>query len=153
MTLSLVQVGGVIAMGYDTDTGERGWLLRFTNRTGHTSVKGELVSASTATDKEVVLQASEYDVIGVVAEAGIAEAADVWVWTAGSRCRVLFKDGSAATRGNILVAADTDGRAIDIANPGQGAPATETHFKECGHVLESTAAGTNVLALASIHFN
>lgn len=53
----------------------------------------------------------------------------------------------------ILLAGDTDGRAIDIANPGGGLPGTDTHFKECGHVLQGKDAGTGVLALASLHFN
>jgi hypothetical protein len=58
----------------------------------------------------------------------------MWVWMAGSVCQVLSKDTVASTRGNILLAGDTDGRAIDIANPGGGLPGTDTHFKECGHI-------------------
>jgi hypothetical protein len=53
----------------------------------------------------------------------------------------------------FVVAADTDGRANVVANPGSGLPATDLHFKECGHFIESKAAGTNVLAKAVIHFN
>lgn len=151
--LSLLPFGGVVALGYNVVTGERGYLVKLTNRTGAASVKGSLVSVSTTADKEAILQANEYDMIGAVAEAGIAEGSAMWVWTVGSVCQVLFKDGVAATRGNVLIGADTDGRAIDIANPGQGLPGTDTHFKECGHVMESKNAGTNVLVLASIHFN
>mgnify|MGYP007112908832 CR=1 FL=1 len=77
----------------------------------------------------------------------------MWVWCNGSVAQVLFKDSVAATHGNILLAGDTDGRAIDVANPGGGLPGTDTHFKECGHVLESKTAGTGVLALCSLHFN
>jgi hypothetical protein len=153
MALSILSHGGVAAIGYDSATNERGFLLKFINRTGGSSVKGTLVSPSTSADREVIKQANEYDMIGVVQEAGVAEGSEMWVWTVGSVCQVLFKDTVAATRGNILLAADTDGRAIDTTNPGSGLPGTDTHFKECGHVLESKSAGTDVLALASIHFN
>lgn len=153
MALQLVSVGGAIALAADPVTNERGVVLRYINRTGHTSVKGELVSPSTTTDREVVAQAVEYDTFGVIAQAGIAEGADVWVWTIGAVCQVLFKDTVAATRGHLLIAADTDGRAIDLPNPGEGLPAIEVHFKECGHVMQSQAAGTNVLALVTLHFN
>jgi len=153
MSLSIVSHGGVVALGYDSATNERGYLVKMINRTGHSSVKGELVSCSTAADREVILQANEYDTVGVVEEAGVAEGSEMWVWMIGSVCQVLYKNSVAATRGNILIAADTDGRAIDIANPGGGIPGTDTHFKECGHVLETKIAGTNVLALAILHFN
>lgn len=153
MAISLLQQGGVIALGYDSATNERGYLVKMVNRTGHTSIKGELVSASTTADREAILQANEYDMFGVVQQAGVAEGAEMWVWMVGSVCQVLYKDSTAATRGNILLAADTDGRAIDAANPGSGLPATDTHFKECGHVMESKDAGTNVLALCILHFN
>lgn len=120
MALSLITIGGAVAIAHDATTGERGTVLRYVNRTGHTSVKGELVSLSTTADKEVILQANEFDTVGVVAEAGIAEGAEMWVWIIGSVCQVLFKDTVASTRGNLLLAADTDGRAIDVNNPGIG---------------------------------
>lgn len=56
-------------MGYDTATNERGFLVKYINRTGHASVKGELVTPSTTADREVVIQTNSYDTIGVVAEA------------------------------------------------------------------------------------
>ena len=153
MTIALLQQGGVVALGYDSATNERGFLIKGINRTGHTSVKGELVSASTTADREFVLQANEFDSVGVVQEAGVAEASEMWIWVDGSVCQVLLKDTVAATRGEVLLAADTDGRATTTTNPGGGVPATETHFKENGHVLESKGAGTNVLVLALIHHN
>lgn len=153
MAISLLEHGDVVALGYDSATNERGFLVKMVNRTGHSSVKGELVSCSTTADREAILQASEYDTVGVVQEAGVAEASEMWVWMTGSVCQVLYKDSTAATRGNILLAGDTDGRAIDVANPGGGLPGTDTHFKECGHVMESKSAGTNVLVLCVLHFN
>ena len=67
-------------------------------------------------------------------------------------CTVLV-DGQAAVNGQLLLASSTDGRATTTDNPGQGVPATETHFKECGHVLQAKTGGTNVLARCLIHFN
>jgi hypothetical protein len=153
MALSVSIHGGVVALGYDSVTNERGFLVKMINRTGHSSVKGELVACSTATDREVILQANEYDTVGVVEEAGVAEASEMWVWMTGSVCQVLMKNTVAAVRGDILIAADTDGRADDLANPGGGLPGTDTHFKECGHIMQSVGGGTNVLALAILHFN
>jgi hypothetical protein len=153
MTIALLEVGDVVALGYDSATNERGFLTKMTNLTGANTVKGELVSCSTGTDLCFIKQANEYDTIGVIQEAGVANAAAAWVWMNGSICQVLYKDNTAATHGNILLAGDTDGRAIDAANPGGGIPGTDTHFKECGHVLESKGSGTNVLVLAILHFN
>lgn len=144
---------GSAAVGNNRTTSERGFLVQLTNGTGSASVKGSLVSCSTTADDEFILQANEYDTIGVVAESGIANGELTWVWVNGSICRVLYKDAVAATHGNILIAADTNGRAIDIANPGGGLPGTDTHFKECGHVLETAVAGTDLLVLVSLHFN
>ena len=73
MTLSLLQHGGVVALGYDSATNERGYLVKLVNRTGASSVKGTLVSASTTADREVIKQTNEYDTLGVIQEAGVAE--------------------------------------------------------------------------------
>lgn len=141
------------AFGFDSATGERGFLVKLVNRTGASSVKGLLVSPSTTADQEVVKQANEYDTIGVIQESGVAEGSEMWVWVNGSIAQVLLKDSHAATHGEILLAADTDGRATTTTNPGGGLPGTDTHFKECGHVLKSAGAGTDVLTLAALHFN
>lgn len=153
MTIALLEHGDVVALGYDSATNERGFLVKMINRTGGASVKGTLIFCSTAADREVIKQANEYDTVGVVQEAGVAEGSEMWVWVNGSVCQVLAKDSVAFTRGNILIAADTDGRADNVANPGTGLPGAEVHFKECGHILESKSAGTDVLVLVSLHFN
>lgn len=150
--LKLISLGKV-AMGQDDTTNEIGMLKKLVNRTGGASVKGTLVSCSTAAAMEAVKQTNEYDTIGVVQEAGVAEGSEMWVWGPGSMCQVLAKNGVAFTYGNILIAADTDGRANNLSNPGGGLPGTDTHFKECGHVWESKAAGTDVLVLCELHFN
>jgi hypothetical protein len=154
MALSLLGHGasGGVALGWDSATNERGFLVKFINRTGGNSVKGEVVAVSTATDREIIKQANEYDAIGVIAEAGIAEGADVWVWMNGSVAQVLIKDGVAAVRGYVAISADTDGRGDNIAVPTE-TPTTGNHWKEIGHVMQAKDAGTDVLALVCLHFN
>jgi hypothetical protein len=133
-------------------TPEGGFAIKITNGTGATSVKGSLVSASTTTDNAVILQANEYDTLGIVYESGVAAGEDMWIVVSG-RAQVLVKNATAITRGMIIIAADTDGRAIAVANPGSGLPTVDVHFKECGHYTESKNAGTDVLAWGIVHFN
>lgn len=152
MALSILEQGGVAALGYDSATNERGFLVKFINRTGGVSVKGTLVAPSPTTDREVIKQASEYDTIAVVQEAGVAEASEMWCWVNGSVCQVLLKDTVGAARANVLIAADTDGRVDAVAAP-PPPPTSDTHFKEIGHAMETKVGGTNVLVLACIHFN
>jgi len=153
MALSILSHGGVVALGYDSATNERGVLIKYINRTGHTSVKGELVAASTTVDREAVLQANTYDTIGIVQEAGIAEGSYIWVWTIGSVCQALLKDSVTAAQGEVALAADTDGRMDRTGNPGSGIPATDLHFTEVGHVMQDVAGGTNQLCLIAFHTN
>jgi Iap family predicted aminopeptidase len=152
MALQLISAGDVVALGFDPATGERGFLTKIVNGTGAASVKGALVSASTTADNQYIHQANEFDTIGVVAEAGVANGSATWIWKNGSRCQVLLKDGESATRGYLMLAADTDGRARNVAVPNSN-PVVGEHFKEVGHVCESKSSGTNVLALTDIHFN
>lgn len=133
-------------------TPEGGYAIKLTNRTGGNSVKGMPVSASLSYDHAFTTQVNEFDTIGFVYESGVANGSECYIVTNGI-ADVLYKDGVAATRGNILIADATDGRCSDITNPGSGLPATETHFKECGHVLENKNSGTNVLVRCAIHFN
>jgi hypothetical protein len=153
MSLSVAMHGGVVAVGYDSATAERGLLIKFINRTGASSVKGLLISASTTTDKEVIKQINEYDCFGIIQEAGVAEGSEMWCWMNGSVCQVMFKDGVTPAHGEVAMCADTDGRADRFANPGSGLPAIDTHLKEIGHIMESKSSGTDVLALVCLHFN
>jgi hypothetical protein len=154
MALQYISTGdGRAAIGTDSATGERGFLVKVVNRTGKTSVKGEVVSASTTANMEVILQNNEFDAFGVIQEAGVAEGSEMFIWVNGSICKVLFEDGIAPTRGSIAICSDVDGRADNVANPGTGLPGVEVHFKEIGHVMETVTAGTNILALVMTHYN
>lgn len=131
-------------------TPEGGIAILLVNKTGVASVKGTVVSASTTTDYAFKIQTDEYDSIGVVYDAGIADGQLCRVVVSGI-ADVLLKDTTAATHGQWLAAADTDGRALAAAVPAP--PATDTHFKEIGHVLQSVNAGVGVLCRAVLHFN
>lgn len=149
--LQLLSLGDT-AIGQNTTTNERGHLVRMINGTGSTSVKGTLISASTTVDNQFVLQANEFDAFGVIAESGIASGQECWIWVNGSTCEVLWENGQSSTRGYLAICAPTDGMALNVAVPNSN-PTVGEHFKECGHVLQSKTAGTNVLVLCQIHFN
>lgn len=152
MALILTSTTGLVALGSDAATGERGFLVKHINRTGHTSVKGETISCSASADNEVILSPNGFDIIGVVAEAGVAEGAEMWCWKNGSVAQVLIKDGTAATRGYVVLGDDVDGRAYMVEVPSSN-PVVAEHFREIGHCHQSVSSGTNVLALVDLHFN
>ena len=150
MSLRLLSTGNS-AICEDATTGERGQLVRMINGTGSASVKGSVVACSKTVDKQFILQASEFDAFAVVAEAGIADGSECWLWVSGSTCQVLWKDGESSTRGYLALCADTDGRALNVDVPSTN-PVVGEHFKEIGHPQESKSAGTDVLVLCTLHF-
>ena len=131
--------------------GHYGIAIKMINGTGAASVKGTLVSASKTEDGKFVLQANEFDTIGIVSESGMADGAECLVTISGV-AEVLWKDSNTATRGYVAIAADTDGRAVNVDVPTSN-PVVAEHFKEIGHVLESKGSGTNVLVRCILHFN
>ena len=134
-------------------TKEGGYAVRLINNTGASSVKGTLVSASGSIDEGFILQANEFDTIGVVYENNIPDGGMCWVVIAGIT-EVLIEDGTTATRSYWASASTVDGRALITTPPsGIGALSTSTHFKEIGHCIESKGSGTNVLAKVVLHFN
>jgi len=80
-----------------------------------------------------------------------ADGGETWVIITGV-AEVLWKDSTTATKGRVALAADTDGRAIDVAVPSAN-PVVAEHFKEIGHVLEDNAGGVNQLVKCILHFN
>jgi len=144
----LFSCGGKVAF-----TPEGGLAVKLTNRTGAASVKGSVLTMSTAYDAAFALQTAEFDGVAVAYESGIADGAESWVVVSGI-AEVLLKDGTAATHGAWTKCADTDGRAEATIPPsGIGALSTADHFKEIGHCIESKAAGTDVLAKVVLHWN
>jgi hypothetical protein len=141
----------------DSATGERGFQMKLTNKTGSNSVKGTVVEQSSTTDSAFsAIVADEPDPIGVVYEAGVADGSECWIWLPQSLCQVLLEDGSAATREYWVKVSDTDAGRADASNaapPGGTIAAIEDHFTELGHAAESQSSGTDVLCLIHLHFN
>lgn len=133
------------------DSGWSGLAIRAINGTGTSTVKGTVVSASTSADNRFIAQSNEFDSIGVVYEAGIADGQPCWIIIQGV-ADVLWKNTETSTRGHVAIAADTDGRALNIAVP-SASPAAAEHFKEIGHVLETKNASTDMLVKCILHFN
>lgn len=137
-------------------TPEGGLAVWLTNKTGAPTVKGYLVTAydDSAIDNAFELVSVDApDIIGAIYDAGIAD---------GQLCRVVVAGiadvyfAGDTTRGHfarMTVAADTgDAPGVAISETKPTSPfATDKHFMEVGHVLQSrTGAG---LARILMHFN
>ena len=148
-SVSLEYLNTVIGGGATGFTVEGGIYITVINATGSNSVKGTIVSTSTATDDAVMITpANSIMPIGVIYENGIATGQPVKVAISG-KAYVLMKNGQSATRGFWVGCSDNAGRAYMIVDP----PSTSLHSSEIGHSLETKTSGTNVLALIDLHFN
>ena len=116
-----------------------GIAIKAINRTGHSSVKGELVESSSTANGEVTLNPSGgVECIGTIYNAGIAEGSDVWVGCLGI-VEVLYDVNGAINGGWVETSNVTNGRAKgDAASPA----AAPQHFEEIGHALEAAAANS-----------
>lgn len=134
-------------------TPEGGMAYWMVNKTGALSVKGTLIEPSATTDQAVqVLSIDEPDPIGIVYDAGVADGGMIRIVFSG-KAEVLFSNNP--TRHNFArnaIAADggTNGSAISEALP-TSPFATDKHFLEIGHILETK--GAPGLALVNLHFN
>jgi hypothetical protein len=130
-------------------TPEGGIAVKLTNKTGGVTVKGTVVSADTTTANAFKTAPANSDTpIGFVYQDGIADGAEAWVVVLGI-AEALFKNTVAPVYGYVAYMSDTAGRVNNAAT----IPGTTEHWRECGHLLESKAGGTNVLAKLIIHFN
>lgn len=125
--------------------------VQLINKTGSPSVYGEVVRASSTTDKAFELTGADDDQpIGIVYEAGVADGSLCWIVIYGS-AQVLLKDTVAAAPQYWMKCADVAGRAdVDAAGP-PGFVAS--HFYEIGHCVETVAGGTDKLCELMVHFN
>lgn len=140
-----------VRMVYDDVTLEKGFqvaLVAWENLS-----KGNIVSfiqwGTNGRVSKTPIAGNENDMAMGVVYADATTGNAVWVWINGSICQVLPEAGITATLGYILYASWTTAWTV---NQSASAPATTTHFKECGHWAE-TGSWNGALALASIHFN
>ena len=127
-------------------TPEGGLAIALTNKTGGASVQGQVVDLDTANNNAVTTTPiNAVNPIGVIYNAGIADAAEVWVVVSG--IADILIDAGGSTAGDWLGASATAGSAVASNSP----PAAPTHFEEMGHCLE-TRVGAG-LAKGVLHFN
>jgi hypothetical protein len=134
-------------------TADGGMAVQLINKTGAPSVKGSVVASGTV-NASFILQGNEFNAIGAVYEAGVADGSPCWVTFAGI-AYVLLVNGTGSTAGYWVKSHATDGRADgSLALPTGGSFAgVDDHFKEIGHSLETKIAGTDVLCKIMLHFN
>lgn len=135
-------------------TPEGGFAVKLINKTGAASVKGRAVEVSQTTNNAVGLVGiDEADCVGIFYESGVADGELAWIVTTGI-ADVLYIN--AATRyhlARVNVAADSGAVAGGIISEvfPTSPFATDKHFAEIGHVLETI--GAPGLAKTIIHFN
>lgn len=134
-----------------TDLG--GLAIRMENQTGEVSVKGKLVDPHTTDGAVQLVAVGLPDVIGVIEEDGIPVGGQMWVVVSGIAYARFGAGTTAGQFARMCISTDT-GQApgIGTAENLPTAPfATDKHFQEIGHVIESrTGAG---LAKVVLHFN
>ena len=125
-------------------TPEGGYAVKLTNKTGAASVKGSIVSLSTGTDNAFALAAiGASGVVGVVYEAGIADAAECWVVVKGIAETLFTNNVTHGMYARAPISADNDkvaGRAVGAAIPADTFN-TDAYLARFGFVMESKAAG------------
>lgn len=130
-------------------TPEKGLAMQLINDTGAASIKGTVVEASSSTDLAFKVAAlGAIDPIGVVYEDGVADGDPCWMVFTGI-AEVLVEDGDTATLDYWAGCSPTTaGRVYIRVSP----PSASEHDRECGHVLEAKASGTDVLTKIILHF-
>jgi hypothetical protein len=134
-----------------TDAG--GLAIKLTNKTGAASVKGYCVTTGSADNSVILVPVDVPNCIGVFLEDDVADGDEAWIVVSGI-ADVYFS--VAPTRGYLArtgLTADTgevSGQALSEAIPSSPF-ATDKHFCEIGHILESKAGAG--LAKVVLHFN
>jgi hypothetical protein len=134
-------------------TEEGGYAVRIINKTGATSVKGNVLELDGSTDLGVEKAGiNDPDPCGIMYTAGVPDGGWVYMVVSGI-AEVLY--GTTVTRGTFSrtpVTADSiaEGLAVNEALPTPPF-STDKHFMEIGHPLESI--GAPGLAKTIVHFN
>ena len=135
-------------------TPEGGYAIKLINNTGLATVKGYAVKVDTALNNSFSnIVVNVPDPIGIIYEAGVANGSPAWIVVAGIADAYFIGNTTRGFLARGFLSADAgyvSGRLLAEALP--VAPfATDKHFYELGHVLESrTGAG---LAKMVLHFN
>ena len=151
-----IEIADKVRWVHDASTGEHGMQIKMINKTGGPTVKGYIIHpyVATAIDNAFILAAvDEPDIIGVVYEAGVADASEAWVWITGDV--EVYCSGAAARGEFVRCTATGDSDTTSGYATVEAAPSspfsTDKHFQEVGHVLEAT--GGAGLCLTRLHWN
>lgn len=142
-----ISTGTTAVGGGISDTGAH--FVWIKNKTGHTSVKGEVVERSLDYDLAVTTSAANSATAwGICLDAGIIDGSWMRVGTNGLM-QVLFENSSGnitADQAGLVITAATAGRAMYSTSPGA------THDQEIGHPAVATATiGTGTLVWCFIN--
>ena len=152
-TLNINLVNDKVRYHYDVDTNEAGLQIKLTNKTGGASIKGYLVKPSGSTARAFdLVDLGGPDIMGIVYESGIADGQECWVWLQGV-VQIYFIGNTTMehfARMGISGDGGAAGQAVSEAKPSSPF-ATDKHFQEVGHVVESRVGAG--LALTVLHFN
>jgi len=136
-------------------TPEGGMTISLINKTGAASIKGSVVKANSELANSFVLSVKDVpDPIGIVYESGKADGESCLVVVSGIADVLFVGNTTAGHLARGFLTADggsyVAGKALSEAVP-TSPFASDKHFYEMGHVLESrTGAG---LAKVLVHFN
>jgi hypothetical protein len=134
-------------------TDDGGLAIRLINGTGADSVKGTVIHSHTSDLTVEATPVNVPDAFGVVYEDDIANGQEMWVVIAGI-ADVLFSNaptaGYLARTGLTVDTGEVAGQALSENIP-TSPFATDKHFCEIGHILETKAAAG--LAKVNLHFN
>lgn len=119
-----------------------GHLIKLINKTGGNTVRGQLVEASAGTERAFeTASANSFHVIGVIADADIADGSEAWILIGGSGY-VLIDAGGCVLQDRLISGG------VGVATVSNN-PSAADHFKEIGHTQRvQVGAG---LALVTIH--
>lgn len=138
--------------------GNKCFVTKRQNKQGTAIEQGQMVTTGSTTGSVKLTASDGNEATGVVFDASIANDAYGLIVVKGI-CLVAMEDNTAATIEFWLRTSISEagyGNAETANPPGGGVGALDTHFKECGHCLESVGAGgvgAHILALCDIQFN
>lgn len=143
--LLVIHPNGKVAL-----TGDGGLAVKLINATNTTTQKGQVVTASTGSQRAYELTNNQFVAIGYVYEP-VAPGEEGFVVVSGI-ADVMVQGATSA--GDHMIVYTAPGTATASVPPaGLSALATSEHFKEIGHCLETHASGSNYTIKIVTHFN
>ena len=150
-TLKLWDLGGKIAMFYDSSTGESGMasLEIASEAISKGNVVCSLIGGTTDKLSKVPTTGASHSMpVGVALTSASGDGQTFWMAMAGSKVQVLPDSTITAVKGYILASSPNTAGCVEHFN---SAPVND-HWDEVGHWVKD-GTGNGALTLAFIHFN